>query len=68
MLLIAIAALLVAMVAQNRQTMLRENALHMRMESLSQQLAASRDLQAALAAEVQAYEVQKMEMQKDARK
>ena len=67
MLLVIIAALLIAMVAQNRQAVSRERDLQMRMESLSQELAASRDLQAATA-KVRASEVQKMEMKKDDRK
>jgi hypothetical protein len=50
MLLIVIAALCVAMIVQNHQAVLRERGLQLRMESLSQQLAASRDLQAADAA------------------
>jgi hypothetical protein len=68
MLLIVIAALCVAMVVQNRQAVLRERELQFRMELLSEQLAASRDLQAASASKLQVWEVQKTEMKKDDRK
>src|SRR5262245_61756715 len=65
MLLVMLAALLIAMVSQNRQAVCRERDLKMRMELLSQELAASRDREAANAAKVQAREVQKTEMKKD---
>jgi hypothetical protein len=68
MLLIVIAALCVAMVVQNRQAAFRERELQLRMESLAQELVASRDLQVANAARVQARELQKMEVKNDERK
>jgi hypothetical protein len=68
MLLTVIAALCVAMAVQNRQAVLRERELQLRMELLSQELAANRDLQAGNAAKVQAWEAQQTEMKKDDRK